>query len=467
MNRESTAASEPLTPWRLTHHVRLAAFPAAYGLSGVLIGGTLNRVMIAELHVPATLVALLFAIPLLLSPLRLWFGHCSDSRPIRGRRREPYLLLGALLIGTGVCAIAAVTRHLAGQLAVFAAAGAGAFLLYGLGRNLAHNSYQALVAERFTDRQRGRAMTFYEVATLLGAVVGAGFIGRAMEHYDPARLLPVAIGVAGAVWALTLLAAPGQEPAALAVARAGQARSKPFAQVLREYVLADPQVRRLFVVVIGTFTGTLAQDVLLEPYGALVLGLSVGQTTRLTMFWGLGVLAAMLLSGLVLLRQLGALRLMRIGLALSIAVFTGVGAVGLLGTPGSFRWLVLGLGFCAGLTGAGMLASVVQFTTPERAGLLMGVWGMANMVGHAVGSLLGGAVVDTMRLATGSALAAYTTLFAGEVALLIAALKLSLDLSPARTRAQAEFASGPDAPAPQSSAPPADGCAARRARPTN
>ena len=33
----------------------------------------------------------------------------------------------------------------------------GAFLLYGLGRNLAHNAYQALVAERFSDRQRGRA----------------------------------------------------------------------------------------------------------------------------------------------------------------------------------------------------------------------------------------------------------------------------------------------------------------------
>jgi BCD family chlorophyll transporter-like MFS transporter len=427
----------------MAHHLRLAAFPVAYGLGGVLIGGTLNRVMIAEFGLPATLVALLFSIPLLLSPLRLWFGHCSDGHPIGGRRREPYMLLGALLIGGGVYAIAWVTGRFAASLPVFAAAGAGAFLLYGVGRNLAHNSYHALVAEKFTGGRRARAMTLYEVATLLGAVVGAGLLGRAMEHYDPNRLLTVAGGVALVVVLLTFIAAPGQETGGVAVERAGRAREKPFAQVLRDYVFADPQVRRLFVVVIFTFTGTLAQDVLLEPYGALVLGMSVGQTTRLTMFWGLGVLVAMLLSGLLLLRWLGALRLMRIGLGLSIVVFSGVAAVGLAGAPESFRWLVLGLGFCAGLTGAGMLSSVVEFTTPERAGLLMGVWGMANMLGHAAGSLMGGVIVDTLRLATGSALVAYTGLFAFEVTLLVAALGLSLGLSPARTRVQAEFAGAP------------------------
>lgn len=424
----------------VVHHLRLAAFPIAYGLSGVLIGGTLNRVMIAELNVPATLVAVLFVIPLLLSPLRLWFGHQSDSHPLFGRRREPYMLIGAGLIGLGVAGIAWSTVRWADQLPVFVTAGVAVFFVYGIGRNLAHNSYHALVVEKFSDRSRSRAMTLYEVATLLGAVIGAGALGRALEHYDPTRLMIVATGVAGIVFLLTLLAAPGQERGLTAAARAAKAREKPFALVMRDYVFADPQVRRLFIVVICTFTGTLAQDVLLEPYGALVLGMSVGQTTRLTMFWGLGVLAAMLLSGLLLLRWLGPLRLMRIGLVLSIAVFSGVAVIGLAGAPGAFRWLVLGLGFCAGLTGAGMISSVAQFTTPERAGLLMGVWGMANMVGHAVGSLMGGVIVDTMRAATGSSLAAYTTLFAAEVGMLIVALVLSLRLSPRQTRAGAEFA---------------------------
>lgn len=423
----------------VANHFRLAAFPMAYGLSGVLVGSTLNRVMVAELSLPATLVAFFFAIPLLLSPLRLWFGHRSDGHPILGRRREPYLLAGALVIGCGVYSIAWVTVHAAARIPELLVGGVAAFLLYGIGRNLAHNSYHALVAEKFSGSLRGRAMTLYEVATLIGAVAGAGFLGRAMEHYEPGRLLQAASGVAVAVFLLTLVAVPGQEAQAPARQRAGRAREKAFAQVFRELVLADPQVRRLFVVVVCTFTGTLAQDVLLEPYGALVLGLSVGQTTRLTMFWGLGVLGAMLLCGLLLLRWLGALRLMRMGLVLSILVFSGVGAAGFMGAPQAFRWMVLALGFCAGLTGAGMLSSVVEFTTPERAGLLMGVWGMANMLGHAAGSLLGGAIVDGMRLATGSALAAYTSLFAFEVALLVLALFLSRSLSPARTSVRQEF----------------------------
>lgn len=425
---------------RIANHVRLGAFPVAYGLSGVLIGGTLNRVMIAELKLPATLVALLFALPLLVSPLRLWFGYRSDGFPIFGRRREPYLILGALLIGGGVAAIANWTVRTAAAPALFVPGAVLAFLVYGVGRNLAHNTYQALLAEKFTGSIRARAVTLYEVVTLLGSVIGAGALGKALEHYDPARLVAVANVVGLVVAALACVAVPGQEARAVGAASAETARGKPFGEVVRDYVWADPQVRRLFIVVICTFVGTLAQDVLLEPYGALVLGMSVGETTRLTMFWGLGVLAAMLLSGLWLLRVLGALRLMRVGLGVGIAVFSAVAAVGLAGAPGAFRWLVLVMGFGTGLAGAGMLGSVVEFTTPVRAGLLMGVWGVANMLGHAAGSLMGGIVVDTMRLVTGSALAAYSALFAFEVAMLVTALVLTLRLQPTATRATGELA---------------------------
>lgn len=428
---------------RIANHVRLGAFPVAYGLSGVLIGGTLNRVMIAELKLPATLVAVLFALPLLVSPLRLWLGYRSDGFPIFGRRREPYLLLGALLIGAGVASIANWTVRTAVTPAAFVPGAVAAFLLYGVGRNLAHNTYQALLAEKFTGSVRARAVTLYEVVTLLGSVMGAGALGRALEHYDPARLVAVANIVAIVVVGLACVAVPGQEARAGGAANAETARGKPFGEVVRDYVFADPQVRRLFVVVICTFIGTLAQDVLLEPYGALVLGMSVGETTRLTMFWGLGVLAAMLLSGLWLLRFLGALRLMRVGLGVSIVVFSAVAAVGLAGAPGLFRWLVLVMGFGTGLAGAGMLGSVVEFTTPVRAGLLMGVWGVANMLGHAAGSLMGGVVVDTMRLATGSALAAYTALFAFEVVMLAIALALTLRLRPAAMQASGEVAAQP------------------------
>jgi BCD family chlorophyll transporter-like MFS transporter len=164
--------------------------------------------------------------------------------------------------------------------------------------------------------------------------------------------------------------------------------------------------------------------------------MSVGDTTRLTMYWGLGVLISMLLSGILLLKLLGFMRVMRIGIVASALVFVGLIIAGSLGNPGLFQGLVFVMGLGTGLAGAGMLSGVVSFTTPIRAGMLMGVWGVANMVGHAVGSLLGGVTVDLMRAVTGSAFIAYSTLFGMEVIMLLVALYLStkLDLEASSAR---------------------------------
>jgi BCD family chlorophyll transporter-like MFS transporter len=156
--------------------------------------------------------------------------------------------------------------------------------------------------------------------------------------------------------------------------------------------------------------------------------MSVGDTTRLTMYWGLGVMLSMLLSGFFLLKWLGFMKLMRTGIILSIAVFIGLIVVGMMGNADAFKGLVFVMGLGTGMAGAGMLSGVVSFTTPIRAGMLLGVFGVANMVGHAFGNLMGGIIVDLMRLATGSALIAYSTLFGAEAVILVVALILSTKL---------------------------------------
>jgi BCD family chlorophyll transporter-like MFS transporter len=343
------------------------------------------------------------------------------------------------VIGLGIFASANVAATIGQVGALFLLSGILSFLLYGIGRNLAHNTYQALITDRYDKQQRTRAITFYEVATLLGAVMGAGFIGKALETYEPTRLVSVAMGVAIAILVLAIFAAINQEPRTPATQNASErARQIPFQRVLREVVLADKQVRILFLLVIFTFIGTLAQDALLEPYGGLVLGMSVGDTTRLTMFWGLGVMFSMLLSGFFLLKWLGFMRLMRVGIVLSIIVFMGLILTGVSENAGLFKSLVFVMGLGTGLAGAGMLSGVVSFTTLIRAGMLMGVWGVANMVGHALGSLMGGTIVDVVRLATGSALVAYSSLFGLEALILLVALYLSTRLDLSATQASLE-----------------------------
>jgi BCD family chlorophyll transporter-like MFS transporter len=166
--------------------------------------------------------------------------------------------------------------------------------------------------------------------------------------------------------------------------------------------------------------------------------MEVGETTRLTAFWGVGVMVSMLLSGTVLIKWLGYLKVMRIGIISSALVFLGVIITGYMGSPGLFRGLVLVMGLGTGLAGAGMLTGVINFTTVIRAGMLLGVWGMANMVGHAFGSLMGGGVVDIVRGLTGNAFAAYATVFTIEVIFLLAALYLSTRLAVDESKAYEE-----------------------------
>ncbi len=421
------------------NRIRLALFPIGYGMVGALVGGTLNRVFIADIGLAASLVGFVFAIQYLVSPIRVWLGYRSDGFPILGKRRESYMILGTIVLGVGIvlAAMIAVAETTSTLLLVLGLV--LAFVVYGIGRNLAHNSYQALLTDVFEPEKRQRAITLYEVATLVGSVAGAFALGGALKVYEPSKLISVTIGAALAALIFALVGALKQEPELESTATE-KARSQDFMTTLKEIILPDPQVRLFFLIVMLTFIGTLAQDDFLEPYGALVLNMDVGSTTRLTAYWGIGVLISMLLSGLFLIKLFGYIRLMRAGMVASALVFVGVIVVGLAGNPGAFRVLVLVMGLGTGLAGAGMLSGVISFTTSIRAGLLMGVWGMGNLIGKAIGSLMGGVVIDLMRLAFDNPFLAYAALFAIEVILLLVALYLTTKLDISSSKAQQELA---------------------------
>ena len=70
------AASADLPLPRL---LRLSLFQVSVGLAMALMVGTLNRVMIVELHMAAWLVALMVALPILAAPFRAFVGFRSDT----------------------------------------------------------------------------------------------------------------------------------------------------------------------------------------------------------------------------------------------------------------------------------------------------------------------------------------------------------------------------------------------------
>ena len=425
---------------RILNYIRLAAFPIGYGLTGAFVGGTLNRVMLADLALPAFLVGLLFAVTDLISPVRIWLGYRSDGFPIMGRRREPYIVIGSIFAGVGVAVIVLLAINLEPSNVLLIIGGLLTFIIYGFGRNLAHNTFQALLSDTFTGDQRPRAITLYEIATLLGFVVGAQGLGAALKEYDPGRLVTVAIGVVMISFVLAVFAAISQEPRTETTQEAtAKAREIPFGQIVKDVVLADPQVRLFFMLVMFTFVGTFAQDIFLEPYGALVLGMPVGETSQLNAFWGIGIIVSMLLSGLLLIKLLGYKTVLRIGLIFSSVVFFGVIIAGMSGNVSLFRIMVLLMGLGTGLAGAGLYTGLIEFTTVIRAGLLMGVWGVANQLGQALGNLIGGSTVNLVQIATGgNAMLAYTAVFVIEIVMLLIALALSMRLDVASSHAAVE-----------------------------
>ena len=89
------AATKDLPLGRL---LRLSLFQVSVGMAMVLLTGTLNRVMIVELGVPAWLVGIMVSLPIVFAPFRALIGFKSDThRSVLGWRRVPYIWFGTMM----------------------------------------------------------------------------------------------------------------------------------------------------------------------------------------------------------------------------------------------------------------------------------------------------------------------------------------------------------------------------------
>jgi hypothetical protein len=108
------AASDELPLGQL---LRLSLFQVSVGMAAVMLLGTLNRVMIVELQVPAFLVAAMVALPVLIAPFRALLGFKSDTyKSSIGWKRIPYLWFGTLWQFGGLAIMPASLLVLGGEV---------------------------------------------------------------------------------------------------------------------------------------------------------------------------------------------------------------------------------------------------------------------------------------------------------------------------------------------------------------
>ena len=147
------------------------------------------------------------------------------------------------------------------------------------------------------------------------------------------------------------------------------------------------------------------QDIILEPYGAEVLHLSVGATTLLTALMAAGSLAAFGLGARLLTQGLDAMRLAAAGVLVGVVAFSAVIFAEPLLSATLFRAGVLLIGFGGGLFAVGTLTHAMGLDHKGLNGLAVGAWGAVQATLAGVSIALGGAVRDAITgLATNGAL---------------------------------------------------------------
>ena len=415
---------------------QLALVHVGVSITVVPVTSTLNRVMIADLKMPVTLVAVLVALPYLLSPLQILLGNWSDRHPAADYHRMPWILLGGLLAATGSYFTVHVAYLLAGNFALGLWAAAIVFSLWGVGINAASVSYLSLVTDLADENGRSRAVSIMWTAMIVSTIVTSLALSRMLTNFSEEALYTAF----GAIWLVSvvfvLVGSYRIEPRASARTAQPTQRADDPMQVLRLLAL-NPQARRFFLYLMIVLISIHAQDVLLEPFAAEALGMPVAVTSRLTSIWGVGIFIT-LLGGLLLVKRWGKKTGANLGAYLTASAFGFIIATGLLGQSGLFMGAVFLLGLGGGLMTVSNLSFMLDMTVPQAAGLYIGAWSVANFAGQAIGNIISGLLWDLFFWLTGNPLIGYAAVFSLEIVGLLLAVWLFRSISVEAFRRQAE-----------------------------
>lgn len=392
------AASEGLP---LPQLLRLSLFQVSVGMASVLLLGTLNRVMIVELSVPATVVALMIALPVLSAPFRALLGHRSDThRSALGWKRVPYLWFGSLWQMGGLAIMPFALIVLSGDQTIGPSwAGevlaALSFLMAGLGMHMTQTAGLALASDRATEETRPRVVALLYVMFLIGMGISSLIVGWLLEDFSDLRLIRVVQGCAFMTMVLNIIALWKQEKVRPMSKEEREAPRPRFRDAWAELNHDGTAARLLAAVACGTLAFNM-QDVLLEPYGGEILHLPVAVTTLLTAMWSLGALVGFALAARWLARGIDPARMAGRGILIGLVAFLLV----LFAWPAESSAMFFAgaalIGMGGGLFSVATLTTAMTISTTGLAGrgLALGAWGAAQATAAGAAIFLGGALRD-------------------------------------------------------------------------
>lgn len=417
--------------------LRLGLYQMGLGIMSVLTLGVLNRVMIKELAIPATIAAGTIAMHQFVAPARLWFGQMSDAKPIGSYHRTGYIWIGSALFAIASFVAVQVmwqigdslTGGWSGQTTAWTGVLALVFVCYGIALSAGSTPFAALLVDVSDEENRSKLVGVVWSMLMVGIVVGAlisakllpqpvGGDCQALGSTD-LTLLRAAVNrlfliVPALVFGLGILATVGVErkysrfaQRSVLVERDDQITLKRALRVLT----ASPQTGLFFTFLLFMTISLFMQDAIMESYGGQVFGMCVADTTRLNAFWGTGTLLGISLTGFAIAPRIGKKQTAKLGCVLVACCLVLIILIGFTANPKLLQYGLLLFGFASGITTTGAISLMLDLTAAETAGTFIGAWGLAQAMARAIATVLGGAVLDLGRWIFPSITLAYALVF--------------------------------------------------------
>jgi BCD family chlorophyll transporter-like MFS transporter len=389
-----------------------------------LLIGTLNRVMIVELHVPASWVSVMVAMPIVVAPFRALIGYSSDTHHSElGWKRVPFIWRGTMVQFGGLALMPFALLVLSGQGHSSQAPiwighlGAGvAFLLVGAGLHTTQTAGLALATDLAPEESRPKVVGLMYVMLLVGMIISAVGFGTFLSDFSPGRLIQVIQAAAILTLVLNVIALWKQE-SRVRIPLNQRPKNETFQESWTRFCHGGQAIRRLIAVGMGTMAFSM-EDILLEPYGGEILHLSVGATTALTATLALGGLLGFALASNVLGKGYDPFKMASIGAFCGIPAFLAVILSASMGSALMFAIGIGAIGFGGGLFGHGTLTATMNLAPRGQSGLALGAWGAVQATAAGVAIAAGGVIRDLID-ALYQAPLGYDIVYALEIMMLV------------------------------------------------
>ena len=438
---------------------RIGLFQMGLGIMSLLVEGLLSRLMINELTIPATITAGLIAIPLFMSPTRVWFGQTSDAKTVFSTHRSGYIWIGAVIFSLVAFLITQVMWQLGrnvheigwnGSTYIWAILLAAIFALYGLAICLSSTPFAALLVDISDEEDRSKLIGIVWSMLMVGIIIGAITVSKLLPctgtpangvslfaNSDRLSQLQPAINsvftiIPAAVVGLSLFATYGIEKKysryKLRVAQNNILNGSEVTEdklTLKDalrVLTASKQTGLFFSFLLMMTVGIFMQNAIMESFGGSVFGMSICVTPQLNAAFGTGTLIGLSSAGFLIIPRIGKESSVRLGCYMVAVSCMLLLISGFIQKIWILQTSLTLFGFAAGITTSGALSLMLDLTAAETAGTFVGAWGLSQAIARGLATLSGGIVLDIGKKIFSNSTFAFSFVFICEAIVMLLAV---------------------------------------------